>query len=128
MYPNEYRYTKEHEWIAVEGQEARIGITDFAQHQLGDIIFVETPQPGTRLETHQSLGVVESVKSVSDVYSPVAGEVLSVNEELGQAPDLINKDPHGGGWIVRMKLADTKEVENLMSAADYEKYLEGLET
>ncbi len=128
MYPNEFRYTKEHEWIAVEGQEARIGITEFAQHQLGDIIFVEIPQPGTKLETHQSLGVVESVKSVSDVYSPVAGEVLSANDDLSQAPDLINKDPHGKGWIVRLKLADPKEVEGLMTAGEYEKFLDGLET
>jgi glycine cleavage system H protein len=128
MYPNEFRYTKEHEWVAVEGQEARIGITEFAQHQLGDIIFVETPQPGAKLETHQSLGVVESVKSVSDVYSPVAGEVLSVNEDLAQAPDLINKDPHGQGWIVRLKLSDPKEVEGLMTAGEYEKFLDGLET
>ena len=128
MYPNEYRYTKEHEWIAVEGQEARIGITDFAQQQLGDIIFVETPRPGTKLEAHQSLGVVESVKSVSDIYAPVAGEVVSVNEDLAQAPDTLNKDPHGGGWIVRVKLGDPKEVEGLMSAAEYEKFLEGLES
>jgi glycine cleavage system H protein len=127
MYPSEFRYTKEHEWIAVEGQEARIGITDFAQHQLGDIIFVETPQVGAALATHQSMGVVESVKSVSDVYSPVAGEVLAVNEDLAQTPELINKDPHGQGWIVRLKLGDPKEIQGLMSAADYEKYLEGLE-
>ncbi len=128
MYPQEFRYTKDHEWIAVEGTEARIGITDFAQHQLGDIIFVETPQIGAKLETHQSLGVVESVKSVSDVYSPVAGEVTAINEELAQAPDLINKDPHGQGWLVRLRPGDPKEVEALMSASEYEKFLEGLET
>jgi glycine cleavage system H protein len=128
MYPKEFRYTKDHEWIAIEGLEARVGITEFAQHQLGDIIFVETPQIGAKLETHQSLGVVESVKSVSDVYSPVAGEVVAVNEELAQAPDIINRDPHGQGWLVRLKPGDPKEIEGLMSAADYEKYLEGLET
>ena len=127
MYPNDFRYTKEHEWIKVEGDEALIGITDFAQHQLGDIIFVELPAAGKELAQRQSMGVIESVKSVSDVYAPVAGEVVAVNEALNQTADLLNKDPHGQGWIVRVKIKDKKEVEGLMAAADYEKYLEGLE-
>ena len=127
MYPNDFRYTKEHEWIKVEGGEAVVGVTDFAQKQLGDIIYVELPEAGKALEVHQAVGVIESVKSVSDVYSPVAGEVVGVNEELNQAPDLVNKDPHGKGWIVRLRIKDKAAVETLMTASDYEKYLEGLE-
>jgi glycine cleavage system H protein len=127
MYPNDFRYTKEHEWIKVEGDEAVVGVTDFAQKQLGDIIYVELPEVGKKLEVHQAVGVIESVKSVSDVYSPVAGEIVAVNEELNQAADLVNKDPHGKGWIVRLKVKDKAAVDALMTASDYEKYLEGLE-
>jgi glycine cleavage system H protein len=127
MYPNEFRYTKDHEWVKVEGDEALIGITDFAQHQLGDIIFVELPPVGKALEVHQTIGTVESVKSVSDIYSPIAGEVAAVNEELNQTADILNKDPHGQGWIVRLKIKDKREIEGLMSAGEYEKFLEGLE-
>jgi glycine cleavage system H protein len=127
MYPNDFRYSKDHEWVKVEGDEALVGITDFAQHQLGDIIFVELPSVGKELAERQSIGVVESVKSVSDVYAPVAGQVAAVNEALNQTADLLNKDPHGQGWIVRLKIKDKKALEGLMSAADYEKYLEGLE-
>lgn len=127
MYPDNLFYTKDHEWLRVEGEEAVMGITDFAQKQLGDIIYVDLPQPGKVLEAHQVVGSVESVKSVSDVYSPVSGEVLAVNSELAQTPDLINKDPYGQGWIVRLKIKDKSEIDNLMKAADYEKYLEGLE-
>jgi len=127
MYPNDFRYTKDHEWIKVEGDEGLVGITDFAQHQLGDIIFIELPQVGTDLAVHQSIGVVESVKSVSDVYAPIAGRVVAVNETLSQTADLLNKDPHGKGWIVRLKIKDKKELDGLMKASDYEKFLEGLE-
>jgi len=127
MYPNEFFYTKEHEWIKVEGDEALVGITDFAQHQLGDIIFVELPEVGKELEVHQPVGVVESVKSVSDVYAPVSGRVAAVNEALAQTADLLNKDPHGKGWIVRLKIKDKKELGGLMKASEYEKFLEGLE-
>lgn len=127
MYPNEFRYTKEHEWVKVEGGEAVVGITDFAQKQLGDIIFVELPEVGRKLGAHDSIGTIESVKSVSDVFAPVAGEVVAVNGELGQAADLVNKDPHGKGWIVRLRLADKAAAEALMTVSDYEKYLEGLE-
>lgn len=127
MYPNDLRYTKEHEWIKVEGDEALVGITDFAQHQLGDIIFVELPAVGKELGPRQSIGTVESVKSVSDVYTPVPGVVVAVNEALGQAADLLNKDPHGQGWIVRIRIKDRKDLEGLLEAGDYEKFLEGLE-
>ncbi len=127
MYPDNLYYTKDHEWLRLEGEEAVVGLTDFAQKQLGDIIYVDLPQPGRVLEAHQAIGSVESVKSVSDVYSPVSGEVVAVNPELAQTPDLINKDPYGQGWIVRLKIKDKSELNNLMKAADYEKYLEGLE-
>jgi glycine cleavage system H protein len=127
MYPNEFRYTKDHEWIKVAGDEALVGITDFAQHQLGDIIYIELPPVGKELATRQSLGVVESVKSVSDVYAPISGQVVAVNDKLAQEADLVNKDPHGQGWIVRIKVKDKKEIDGLMTAGDYEKFLEGLE-
>lgn len=127
MYPNDFRYTKEHEWIKVAGDEALVGITDFAQHQLGDIIYVELPPVGKELAPRQSISVVESVKSVSDVYAPISGQVVAVNEALGQTADLINKDPHGQGWIVRLKIKDKKEIDGLMTAGDYEKFLEGLD-
>ena len=127
MYPNEFRYTKEHEWVKVESGEAVVGITDFAQKQLGDIIFVELPEIGRNLGAHDSIGTIESVKSVSDVFAPIAGAVVAVNDELVSAADLVNKDPHGKGWIVRLRLTDKTAVEALMTASDYEKYLEGLE-
>lgn len=127
MYPNDFRYTKEHEWIRVEGDEAVVGVTDFAQKQLGDIIYVELPEVGKVLEVHQAVGVIESVKSVSDVYSPIAGEVVAINEDLNKTADLVNKDPHGKGWIVRLKVKNKAAVEALMTVSDYEKYLEGLE-
>ncbi len=127
MYPNDFLYTKDHEWIKVEGDEGVVGITDFAQNHLGDIIYIELPAVGKKLGVHDAIGVVESVKSVSDVYSPVAGEVVAVNDALAQAADTVNKDPHGQGWIVRLKIADKGQLGTLMKAADYEKYLEGLE-
>ena len=127
MYPNEFRYTKDHEWIKLEGDEAVIGITDFAQNQLGDIIYVELPAVGKELAAHQSIGAVESVKSVSDVYAPVAGLITKVNEALATTADLLNKDPHGQGWIIRIKVKDKKDLDSLFTAGDYEKFLEGLE-
>ncbi len=127
MYPDDFYFTKEHEWARLEEDEAVVGISDFAQKQLGDVVFVEMPHVGTQLKFHQSLGVVESVKSVSDIYSPLSGEVTEVNEELSDSPELLNEDPHDKGWIIRLKIKDASEVEKLMSASEYEKYLEGLE-
>ncbi len=127
MYPEEYHYTKDHEWIKVENNEAVVGITDFAQKQLGDVVYVELPQVGAVFEFHQSLGVIESVKAVSDLYSPLSGEVIAINEELDGSPEMVNEDPHGKGWIIRLKLRDETEIEKLMSVSDYEKFLEGLE-
>ncbi|MEE9502923.1 MAG: glycine cleavage system protein GcvH [Candidatus Aminicenantaceae bacterium] len=127
MYPEEYHYTKDHEWIKVENDEAVVGITDFAQKQLGDVVYVELPQVGAVFEFHQSLGVIESVKAVSDIYSPLSGEVIAINEELDGSPEIVNEDPHGKGWIIRLKLRDETEIEKLMSVSDYEKFLEGME-
>jgi len=127
MYPDDFRYSKDHEWLKVEGDKGTVGITEFAQKQLGDVVYVELPQPGAVLEFHQSLGVIESVKAVSDVYSPLSGEVIEINEKLNESPELVNEDPHGKGWIVRIKIKDESEVEELMSASEYEKFLEGLE-
>lgn len=127
MYPDTYYYTKDHEWIKTDGDEATVGITDFAQKQLGDVVYVELPQSGAQLEFHQSIGVIESVKAVSDIYSPISGEVVEVNETLNDSPELVNDDPHDKGWIIRMKVKDKGELDKLMSASEYEKFLEGLE-
>ena len=126
MYPKEFQFTKDHEWIKVVGDEAIVGITDFAQKQLGDVVYVELPAVGTSLDVHQTIGVVESVKAVSDIYSPVSGEVIAVNEGLNDDPEKLNQDPHGQGWIIRLRLKNKEDLEKLMSAGDYEKFLEGL--
>jgi glycine cleavage system H protein len=123
MYPNEYRYTKEHEWVHVQGDIATVGITDYAQHELGDVVYVELPQAGTRLKAGESLGTVESVKAVSDVYVPVSGEVMEVNATLSEAPEMINKNPHGSAWLVKLRLTNPAELSGLMDAAAYEAYI-----
>jgi glycine cleavage system H protein len=122
-YPKNYRYTKEHEWINVEGGLATIGITDYAQHELGDVVFVELPKPGAQIETGKSFGTVESVKAVSEIYAPVAGEVIEVNGELQNTPEKINNDPHGGAWLIKVRLTNTAELSGLMDAAAYEAYI-----
>jgi glycine cleavage system H protein len=127
MYPEDFSYTKEHEWVKVQGDTATVGITDFAQNQLGDVVFVELPEPGEELEAYQTLGVVESVKAVSDIYSPISGEVTEINQGLNDEPEILNQDPHGKGWIIKLKVKDESELEDLMTASEYEKYLEGLE-
>ena len=126
MYPSDFRYSKDHEWIKAEGDTATIGITDFAQKQLGDVVYVELPAVGATLDIHQTIGVVESVKAVSEVYSPLSGEVSAVNEELNNSPEILNRDPHGQGWIIRLRLKNKADLDQLMTAADYEKFLEGL--
>lgn len=122
-YSADFRYTKEHEWIKVDGDCATIGITDYAQEELGDVVFVELPKPGARLAAGQSFGTIESVKAVSDIYAPASGEVLEANAELASSPEKINHDPHGAAWLVRIKLADKKEIESLMDAKAYEAYV-----
>ncbi len=121
-YPATYRYTREHEWIEVEGKTGKVGITDYAQNNLGDIVFVEMPKPGSKVERGKVFGSVESVKAVSDLYSPVTGTVIAVNEELATAPEKINADAHGA-WILKVEIADPAEVGQLLDAADYEKFV-----
>jgi glycine cleavage system H protein len=123
MYPENFRYTKEHEWVHVEGDIATIGITDHAQHELGDIVYVDLPKVGAHLEQGKSLGSVESVKAVSDVYAPVGGEVTEINAALADAPEKLNEDPHGAAWLIKLKLSDAAQVQNLMTAADYQTYV-----
>ena len=123
MYPEQLRYTKEHEWVGLEGDVATIGITDHAQEELGDIVYVELPKPGTKLEKGKTLGSVESVKAVSDIYAPVSGEVAEVNETLAEAPEKINTDPHGAAWLVKIRLSAPGDVSDLLSAADYQSYI-----
>ena len=123
MYPENFRYTKEHEWVLVEGDTGTIGITDHAQEELGDIVYVDLPQVGTRLETGKSLGSVESVKAVSDIYAPMSGEVVEVNSLLADAPEKLNQDPHGAAWLVKIRLDAPAEALKLLSAADYQTYI-----
>jgi glycine cleavage system H protein len=123
MYPKDYRYTKEHEWIKADGATGTIGITDYAQQELGDVVFVELPKVGTQLKAGQSLGTVESVKAVSEIFTPVSGEVTETNPALVDAPEKINSDPHGSAWLIKIRLADSKEPASLMDAAAYEAYI-----
>lgn len=120
MYPDDLRYSKDHEWVRVDGSRATIGITSFAADELGDIVFVELPEVGAQLTQFGSFGVVESVKAVSDLYAPVSGEVAEVNEALREKPELMNADPFGEGWILRVELKAPDEVEQLMDAAAYQ--------
>ncbi len=120
MVPSDLRYTKEHEWIRVEGDEAVIGITQYAADQLGDIVFVELPDAGRALEQAATFGVVESVKAVSDLFAPVSGEVTAGNATLGGTPEIVNTDPYGEGWLVRVRLADASQLDSLLDAAAYE--------
>lgn len=123
MYPENYRYTEQHEWVLVEGDTGTVGITDYAQHELGDIVYVDLPKPGTHVEQGKGLGSVESVKAVSDIFAPVSGEVIEVNPALADAPEKLNQDPHGSGWLVKIKLSDPGQAGGLMDAAAYEKHV-----
>jgi glycine cleavage system H protein len=123
--PSELRYTEDHEWLRPEGKSGRVGITDFAQDQLGDVVFVELPEVGRAVKQGEAFGVVESVKSVSDVFAPVSGKVLAVNQELVDKPELVNQDPYGQGWIVEIELADDQEVAALLDAQGYTALQEG---
>ncbi len=121
-YPTNYRYTREHEWISVEGAIGSIGITDYAQNSLGDIVYVDAPKVGDTVTANATFGSVESVKAVSDLFSPVTGKVTAVNEELKTAPDKINEDPHGT-WIIKVELSNPAEVTSLLDAAAYEAFI-----
>lgn len=123
MYPDNLRYTKEHEWVLVQGDTGTIGITDHAQKELGDIVYVDLPKVGAKYAQGATFGSVESVKAVSDIYAPVSGEVTGINEDLSTAPEKLNQDPHGAAWLIKLKLASASEIEQLMTAADYQKYI-----
>ena len=123
MYPTNFRYTKEHEWVRVEGDIGVVGITDHAQKELGDIVYVDLPKVGARVERGKTLGSVESVKAVSDIFAPVSGEVVELNETLATTPEKLNEDPHGAAWLVKIKLSAPDEVGHLLSAEDYQKYV-----
>ena len=125
MNPENLLYTKDHEWVSVDGEVGTVGITKNAEESLGDIVYVDSPKVGTQVEQGKTLGSVESVKAVSDIYSPVTGEIVAVNEELSTAPEKINEDPYKAGWLAKIKLSSPGELKQLMSAADYAKYLEG---
>jgi glycine cleavage system H protein len=117
--PANLRYTKDHEWLKIEGDEAVIGITDYAQHELGDIVFIEVETEGETLDRHETFGTIEAVKTVSDMYMPVAGEVLAFNEELTTTPELINQDPYEKGWVIRIRVSDPAQVDELLDATAY---------
>ena len=120
--PDNLHYSKDHEWVSVEGDTAVIGITDHAQEQLGDVVYVELPKTGESFAAHESFGSVESVKAVSEIFTPVSGEVTDVNESLNDEPEKVNKDPYGEGWMIKMKLSAPGEVDSLLTAAEYEDF------
>lgn len=123
--PDNLKYTKDHEWVKVDGDTAIVGITDFAQHELGDIVFVEVDTVEETLDKEETFGTIEAVKTVSDLFMPVGGEVLEFNEELEATPDIINKDPYGDGWIIKIKIADASEADDLLSADEYKDLIDG---
>jgi glycine cleavage system H protein len=122
-YPEEFRYTKEHEWVKPEGEIGTVGITDHAQQELGDIVYVDLPKVGTTVEKGKSLGSVESVKAVSDIYSPVSGDIVEINEALTTAPEKLNEDPHGAAWLVKIRISAPDEIQQLLTSSDYQKYV-----
>ena len=127
MNPKEYRYTQENEWICPEpGNKGRTGITDYAQSHLGDIVFLDLPAPGTRVEQFKKMGEIESVKAVSDLFSPVSGQVLEINQSAVDEPSLVNQDPYGDGWLVRLELSNPSELDALMNGDEYDVFVTGL--
>ena len=122
--PENLKYTKDHEWIRVEGDEAYVGITDYAQGELGDIVFIEIETEGEELAKEEVFGTIEAVKTVSDMFMPVGGKVLEVNEKLEETPEVVNKDPYGDGWLIKIKVTDTSELDELLDPAAYQKLLE----
>lgn len=120
MVPSDLRYTKDHEWVRLDGDTATIGVTQYAADQLGDVVFVDGPEVGRSVEQFAAFGVVESVKAVSDLYAPVSGEITEVNSALGDKPELVNSDPYGAGWMIKVKVADASQLDELLDAAAYE--------
>ena len=123
MYPEDLHYSKQHEWVRLSGDVGAVGITDHAQKELGDIVYVDLPRVGTKVEQAKVMGSVESVKAVSDLYSPVSGEVIEINDALSTAPEKMNESPHGDGWLIKIRLSASDELVGLLSATDYEKYV-----
>ncbi|MEP7213603.1 MAG: glycine cleavage system protein GcvH [Acidobacteriota bacterium] len=121
--PEDLRYSKDHEWVSVEGDVASIGITDYAQHSLGDVVYIDLPRAGDKFAAHESFGSVESVKAVSEVFTPIAGEVVEVNDTINDSPENVNGDPYGIGWFMKLKMANPGEADGLMSGEEYEEYL-----
>ena len=122
-FPENLKYTKDHEWILIEGDTGTVGITEYAQGELGDVVFVELPAVGKVVKSHDSVGTIEAVKAVSDVYAPVSGSVVSVNPDLGKTPEIVNKDPYGKGWMVKIKLSNPSEASGLLSASAYKQLI-----
>jgi glycine cleavage system H protein len=127
MYPTEFLYSREHEWVRVEEEICVIGITEYAQKELGEIVFVELPEVGQVFDTNNEIGTIESVKAVAEVYTPVAGEVVEINEAVQDDPELLNEDPHGDGWLIKLKFSSASDLEELMDAGSYEEYLKSQE-
>lgn len=123
-FPKDLKYTKEHEWVKVEGNIATVGITDYAQDSLGDVVYVELPQEGATVTKHEPFGVVESVKAVSDLYAPLSGSVTEVNDAIVDSPEAINEDPYGDAWLIKVEIASTGELGDLLSADEYQKFIE----
>lgn len=121
--PENLRYSKDHEWLSVEGDTATIGITDYAQHSLGDVVYIDMPRVGDKFSTHEAFGSVESVKAVSEIFTPIAGEVAEVNEGLNDTPEAVNNDPYATGWMIKIKMDNPNEADKLLSAVEYEEYL-----
>lgn len=121
--PEDLKYSKDHEWIAVDGDVATIGITDYAQHALGDVVYVELPSEGDNFNSHDAFGSVESVKAVSEIFTPVAGEVVEANEDLNDTPEAVNDDPYGDAWLVKIKMDNSGEIDALLSAEEYTEFL-----
>ncbi len=121
--PENLRYSKDHEWVAVDGDIASIGITDYAQHSLGDVVYIDMPRVGDKFSTHEAFGSVESVKAVSEIFTPIAGEILEVNDGLNDTPESVNNDPYSAGWIIKIKMDNPNEADKLLSSVEYEEYL-----
>jgi glycine cleavage system H protein len=121
--PNDRRYSKEHEWVLLNGDTATVGITDYAQDQLGDVVYVDLPEPGASVAQFEKMGEIESVKAVSDLYSPISGEVVRTNDAVVEKPELVNSDPHGDGWLIELKLSDAAEMDKLLSAEEYDAFI-----
>jgi glycine cleavage system H protein len=124
MYPEDYLYSKDHEWISVQDHEGTIGITDYAQHELGDVVYVDLPEVGDSLEANEPFGSVESVKAVSEIFAPVTGEIIEVNSKLLDSPEMLNESPHQQAWMVKIRIVNSEELTALLSSEEYEEYLE----